>query len=300
MAGSRETKEMTAMTAFLRISLPSNVFALVVLGGLLLSCSPALGTGHGSTIQVTVSSPCCSNPSYAKEDDLLLQSVTWDDGTVCDQFIFASAVTDVAYEGSTYKLRVVTGHESTVGDPGVFHIQDEDGDGDSISSEDLDLFADRILNAWNHNNINAYVHRRTNALFSFIVEYEEVIRDNDAGDDDVGELLVFEISGNSWVQIEAVDEDGNILGTPVVVGHYLKISPYNLYTRKYNNDGDPTCGHYDIKAIGVDLSDLGVTEARRFRVRSPENPPGGGDIKACFRVVGVQTFDAPTSAMVFD
>lgn len=288
------------MTANARISLPSSVFALAILGALLLSYSPANGTGHGSTIEITVSTPCCSNPSLAKEDDQLLQSVTWDDGTVCDEFVYASAVTDVAYEGSTNKLRVITGHESTVGDPGVFHVQDEDGDGSSVSSEDLALFEDRILNAWNHNNINAYVHRRTNALFSFIVEYEETLVDNNPGDDDIGELLVFEISGNSWVQIEAVDEDGNVRGTPLVVGNYLKISPYNLYTRKYDNDGDPSVGHYDIKAIGVDLSDLGVTEAKRFRVRSPESPPGGGDIKACFRVVGVKTFDAPTGSMVFD
>jgi hypothetical protein len=291
---------MNAMTAFPRISLTSNVIALAALVGLLLSYSPAHGTGHGSTIKITVSSPCCSNPSYAKEDDLLLQSVTWDEGTVCDEFIYASAVTDVAYAGNNNLLRVVTGHDSTVGDPGVFYVEDEDGDGASISSEDLDLFADRILNAWNHNNINTFVQRQTDSSFSFIVEYEQTLRDNESGSDDIGELIVFELASNSWVQIEALDEDGNVQGTPFVVGHYLKISPYNLYTRKYDNNGDPTYGYYDIRAIGVDLSDLGVTEAKFFRVTAPESAPSGGNLKASFRVVGVKTFDAPTESMVFD
>lgn len=59
-------------------------------------------------------------------------------------------------------------------------------------------------------------------------------------------------------------------------------------------------GEYEIRAIGVDLSDLGVTQARIIRFRTPENPPGMGDIKASIRVIGVKTATLPTAAMVFD
>lgn len=258
------------------------------------------GGGGGSTIEIHVDTPCCWNPSSANTNDILIQSVTWDDGTTHDDFILAAAVSDVQYEGPTNRLRVITGHDSTVGEPGVFHAEDEDGDGTSISETDLDLFANRILNAWNHENINAYIHRRSKKFFSCTVEFEETIWDNAIESDDVGELLVFEISGNSWIQIEALDEAGEILGAPLVVGNYKKISPYPLYTKKYNNTGDPVNGEYEIRAIGVDLSDLGVTQARIIRFRTPENPPGMGDIKASIRVIGVKTATLPTAAMVFD
>lgn len=267
---------------------------------MLSSSSTGYGGTSGSTIHIDVESDCCSTPSSALENDIVLKSYTSEQGEQFDQFIYASSVTDVEYEGTADKLRSITGHQCTLGTPGVFNIQDEDGDGSSVSPEDMSLFAARILDTWSTPNINAYIHRRTNAHFSCTVEFEEDIFDNSPFSDLAGELLVFEISGNSWVQIEALDENGEIMGSPVVVGNYSKIAPYNLYTRKYDDDGNPQTGQYEIKAIAVDLSDLGVNRVRTLRVRSPENPPGGGDIKACFRVIGVKTSTLPTTSMVFD
>ncbi|MDG2199711.1 MAG: hypothetical protein P8K80_00825 [Phycisphaerales bacterium] len=258
------------------------------------------GCGGGNTIEIHVETPCCGSPYDARDGDVLIRSVVWDDDSEFDQFIFASGVSDVEYEGTADKLRIITAHESAVGTPGVFSIQDEDGDGNSISETDKELFADRILNAWNHENINSYIHRRSKDHFSCVVEYEETIRDNSPLEDEIGELIVFEVSGNSWLQIEAMDEDNNVIGTPIVVGNYKKVYPDRLYTRKYSNNGDPLCGNYEIRALGVDLSDLGVNEARKFRFSKPTHPGGGGDIKASIRVVGVKTSTLPTAAMVFD
>ena len=257
------------------------------------------GCGGGSSIEINVESPCCSDPSNAKEDDVLIRSVVWDDGSEFDEFVFASSVSDVQYEGPSNRLRVITGHDCEVGDPGVFNIQDEDGNGSSISSEDLSLFADRILNAWNHENLNAYIHRRSSAYFSCTVEFEEIIRDNSPLADEIGELIIFELSGNSKIQIEALDEAGEVIGTPVVIEDYKKVSPERLYTRKYSNSGNPLCGSYELKATGLDLSDLGVNEVKTLRFRSPESSCGS-DVKASFRVVGVKTSSLPTAAMVFD
>jgi hypothetical protein len=265
-------------------------------------CSQTIGSGgcgggNSSTIEIHVETPCCGDPYGARDGDVLIRSVVWEDGSEFDQFIFASDVTDVEYEGSGNKLRIITGHESSVGTPGVFSIQNEDGDGSSVSETDKELFADRILNAWNHENLNSYIHRRTSAHFTCTVEYEETIRDNSPLEDDIGELIVFEVSGNSWLQIEALDDEGNAIGTPLVVGNYHKVYPERLYTRKYSNNGSPLCGSYEIRALGVDLSDLGVNEARKFRF---SNPNHNGDIKASIRVVGVKTSTLPTAAMVFD
>jgi len=276
--------------------------ATLVCGVALFVPGQVIGSGgsSGNTIEINMEAPCCSSASTALDNDITIMSYVSDEGYLFDYFIYAASVSEVEYEGTPNKLRAITAHESQVGDPGVYNIQDEDGDGATISETDKEMFADRILNTWNNSNINAYVHRRTNAHFSCIVEFEETIYDNSPLSDAVGELLVFEISGNSWVQIEAIDEFGEVLGSPVVVGNYLKISPENIYTRKYSDDGDPQNGYYEVKAITVDLSDLGVNNARLFRVRSPEHPPGGGDIKACFRVIGIKTSLLPTATMVFD
>jgi hypothetical protein len=225
--------------------------------------------------------------------------VVWDDGSEFDEFIYAEDVRDVEYEGTNHKLRVITGHQSDVGDPGVFPVQSEDGDSATISEQDLQLFGDRILNAWNHENINAYFHRRSSSHFSCTVDFEETLRDNSPFSDEVGELIVFEVSGNSWIQLEVLDESGEVVGSPVLVGDYKKVKPDRLYTKKYSNSGNPLCGTYEIKAIGVDLSDFGVSEIKTLRVRSLVNS-GGVDNKASIRIVGVKTSTLPTAAMAFD
>lgn len=256
--------------------------------------------GNGNTIEIHVETPGHSSPYEARGGDVLIRRVVWADDREFEDFIFASNVTEVEYEGGVNKLRTITGHEGSVGTPGVFPIQDEDGDGNTISETDRQLFADRILGAWNHDNINSYIHRRSKEHFSCIVEYEETIRDNSPLEDEIGELIVFEVSGNSWLQIEAIDESGAVMGTPIVVGNYKKVHPERLYTRKYADNGSPLSGSYEIRALGIDLSDLGVNEVRFLRFSKPQHPGGGGDIKASVRVVGVRTSTVPTAAMVFD
>ena len=285
-------------------TVPMLPLATIALGTTLLLAAQTVGSGncnggHGSTIEIHVDTPCCSSPYGARDNDVLLRRVVWDDGSEFDEFIFASDVRDVVYSGPNHKLRVITAHKSQTGDPGVFPIQNEDGNGSSTSEQDRQLFADRILEAFNHENLNAYVHRRTSSDFSCVIEFEESIRDNSPLADDIGELLVLEMSGNSKLQIDALDEQGAPIGSPVVVEGYKRVAPDRLYTRKYSNNGNPLCGSFEWKAIGVDLSDLGVNEVRAIRVSTPTNA-GGSDIKASFRIVGIRTSTVPTAAMVFD
>ena len=216
--------------------------------------------------------------------------------------VYVDAVRDVEYEGPTRKLRVVTGPDSEVGAPGVFDIEDGDGNAGSISTQDHMIFADRILNAWNHNNLNAYVDLRSSSHYSFTVDFESTIRDNSPLEDDVGELIIFEVSGNSIVQIEALDESGQVIGTPVIVGYgneWKQIAPDRLYVGRYDNQGSPRCGSFEYKATGVDLTDLGVMELNTLRISRPTNA-GCSDVRADTRIVGVKTSIVPTAAMVFD
>ena len=255
----------------------------------------------GSSIEVHVETPCCNTPSSAKHSDILLQYIIWPDGTSIDEFVYVDAVRDVEYEGPKGKMRVITGPYSEVGDPGVFDIEDGDGMGGSISSQDLTIFADRILNAWNHNNLNAYVDIRSSSHYSFTIDFEATIRDNSPLVDNVGELLVFEVSGNSVVQIEALDEDGQPIGTPMIVGgsDWKRVSPDRLYVGRYANNGTPRCGSFEYKATGVDLTDLGVMELNTLRISRPTDA-GCSDVRADTRIVGVKTSIVPTAAMVFD
>lgn len=285
-------------------SLNGTLVTACVMGTTIIFSSQTIGSGGcnggGSSIEIHLETPCCTSVYGARDSDVLIRSVVWDDGSEFDQFIYASDVTDVEYEGTANRMRVVTSHESTVGEPGVFNIQNEDGDGSNISSEDRESFADRILNAWNHDNVNAYIHNRSLDHFSCIVEYEETIRDNSPLQDDIGELIVFEVSGNSWVKIEAIDDDGSVMGNPVTIGNYKHVYPDRIYTRKYSNTGSPLCSSYEVFAVGLDLSELGVSEARRFRFSTPEQTYGNGNLKPSIRVVGVRTSTVPTAAMVFD
>ena len=260
------------------------------------------GCSGGSTIEIHVETPGHNAPASAKHADILLQYVTWPDGTAIDEFVYVDAVRDVEYEGPTRKLRVVTGPDSEVGTPGVFDIEDGDGNAGSISTQDVTIFADRILNAWNHNNLNAYVDLRSSSHYSFTVDFESTIRDNSPLEDDVGELIIFEVSGNSIVQIEALDESGQVIGTPVIVGYgneWKRIAPDRLYVGRYANNGSPRCGSFEYKATGVDLTDLGVMELNTLRISRPTDA-GCSDVRADTRIVGVKTSIVPTAAMVFD
>ena len=288
------------------IRLTKSIITGLAAGSLFAITHPVDGFGGGcsggSTIEIHVETPGHNSPSSAKHADILLQYVTWPDGTSIDEFIYVDDVRDVEYEGPTRKMRAITGPDSEVGSPGVFDIEDGDGNSGSVSSQDLSLFADRILNAWNHNNLNGYIDLRSNAHYSFTVDFEATIRDNSPLEDDVGELLIFEVAGNSIVQIEALDEQGQTIGTPVIVGYgseWKRVAPERLYVGRYANNGSPRCGSFEYKATGVDLTDLGVMELNTLRISRPTNA-GCSDVRADTRIVGVKTSIVPTAAMVFD
>ena len=257
--------------------------------------------GGGETIEINVDTPCCSDPASAKHEDILLEYVTWPDGTISDQFIYASGVRDVEYEGPIKKFRMITGPNSTVGSPGVFYIEAEDGNSDSISNEDRDLFAQTILAANNHRNLNAYIDVRSSSHYAYTIEFEEPLRDNSPFVDDVGELIVFEVAGNSIVQLQALDEVGQPIGAAITIeqNDWKNVSPERLYVGRYSTSGSPRCGSYEYKATSVDLTALGVTELSSIRISPPENA-GCSDVRADTRVVGVKTSTVPTAAMVFD
>ena len=259
------------------------------------------GCNSGSTIEINVDTPCCPNPASAKHADILLEYVTWPDGTVIDEFIFASGIRDVEYEGPVNKFRVITGPECATGTPGVYAIEDCDGTESSVSSEDRELFAQHILDASSHRNLNAYVDLRANRHYAYTIEFEEPLRDNSPFEDEVGELIVFEVAGNSMVQLEALDELGNPVGTAITVGgnDWKRVSPERLYVGRYSNNGSTRCGSYEYKAMGIDLTALGVNSLASIRVSRPTNA-GCSDVRADTRLVGVKTSVVPTAAMVFD
>lgn len=237
----------------------------------------------------------------------MLDSVEFPTGDVFNEFIMAKAITDFSYSGAgDGSIRVLTAHDSTVGDPGLFDLDDEDGNGSDISLADQDLFNARILSAYQNRNLNSYFDLSCDCPFSYVIEFEEPVVDNDENADGLGEILYLERgadAGNSWLLLTVVDESGNTLGTPVAIApeETISTSPPTLLGR-YNTNGTLRTGTQEMGCAAIDLSRLGVSEMRFLRVSTP--PPGlygytGGERAPDGKIFVVMTTPRAPDPLVF-
>jgi hypothetical protein len=238
--------------------------------------------------------------------DVLLNRVTLPSGMVYEKFIHASSIDHFNWSGGTGKLRVIAGTETT-NTSGSYRLEDLDGDGSSVSQDDLDAFSQRALDAFQNVNLNNYIDINSSGHeFSCIVTFERDVKDNDPDADQVPEFLYFERGGggsNSWLVIEALDDDGNVIGRPRVMAPTEAVSsdpPAMVDT--HNSSMQPRNRPQEMTAVAVDLSELGVTQLRRLRMR---NPIAGvdrwmgttwlsGETAPDFKLLVVQTYDVET------
>ncbi|MEM7576558.1 MAG: hypothetical protein AAF328_03700 [Planctomycetota bacterium] len=168
-----------------------------------------------------------------------------------------------------------------------------DGPTRQVTAADRVAFADALTRAFASPYLNDYFDTHyhdapAGQQFDFILEFDHVLMDNDAGPDDFTELLWFERGpdgGNSWLTLQAVDQDGNALGPPLAVGpdETKNMTPRTIAAQS----GQP------FGATGVDLSRLGVSETRYLRVRQTQSGDsgytGGGDANPDFKFMAVIT-----------
>jgi len=151
--------------------------------------------------------------------DVMLEQVLLPNGMQYTRFIHASSIDEFTFDGGTGTLRVIAGTETT-GTEGSFRLEDLDGNSSSVSPDDLALFNDRALSAFQNDNLNNYIDLSGSHDFSCVVTFDRTVKDNSPDADSTPEILYFERGSggsNSWLVIEAIDADGNVIGTPRVM-----------------------------------------------------------------------------------
>ena len=120
------------------------------------------------------------------------------------------------------------------------------------------------------------------------IKFDFVVQDNDPEPDEFGEILYFERgtgNGNSWLMMQAVDENGTALGPWLVIGpaETVQTTPPTTVLNSTQKVG----------TTSIDVSRLGVTEFQYLRVTNDVvgQPAytGGGDRNPDFKIMAVLT-----------
>jgi len=287
-----------------RLLIPS---ALVATPVAILALSPTSGGSPASSSTGSISSSArprlfVSTPGYsdsrdAVNADVLLDRIEFADGVVvgASQFVYPSEVRHMQYSGPIDRFRSQNGAHATVGPTGIAYIDDLDGDGSSVSAQDLDLFAGEMERVWGNNNLNNRILLQSQAGYSFVVGLRTRIWDSSFTVDARPELFVFEDQGNSVMTIQALDDDLEPAGVPVEVRavNLATIQPEKAWVGRWNQSGQPQSGTYEAKLYAIDLTQLGVTNARFFKVTT--NISGGGEASADLKILAVDTSPAPAA-----
>lgn len=287
-----------------RIAVAAVLIATALVGPASSSTPPSGGNGANFTRpNIYTTTPGYTNPRDAVVADVLFDRIVFGDGVQVQssEFVYPGQVLNLTYDGPLARFRVQNGHLASVGTPGVRYIEAEDGNSASLSAQDRVMFADRMELAWANPNLNNRVQLQTQAGYGFIVGLQTQIWDSNFADDARPELFIFEDQGNSVLTIQALDDDFNNVGTPVEVRavDIASINPAKVWVGRWNQNGTPQSGTYELKMASLDLSRLGVTHLKWFRIMTQVQ--GGGEASADLKIVAVDTSPAPAAqTMTFD
>ncbi|MEO1237380.1 MAG: hypothetical protein AAFX76_11390 [Planctomycetota bacterium] len=252
--------------------------ALALCGAAAVSPAAAGGLGyfsHGYQVPVSQEATFHISGSATTGDmqgDVFLGKVDYTDGTEFTQFYTPVAVRHLDIEdGHGRRVRTLGGGNITDGIAGRY-MAGGYADGASrsaVTPADLDAFSPLLLRVQANKNLNNYLetqhgYKGVEAVqFSYTISFEKPVRDSDPAPDVQGEILYFERGtqgGNSWITLQAVDEDGNALGPA------LAISPDETYVT--TPVVDVKQAGQQIGGLAIDVSRLGVSEVQHLRVRN--------------------------------
>lgn len=223
-----------------------------------------------------------SGQDHDAEGDVFIRTVVMPNGEEFTKFYKPIAIHGLSVgEGSGKKISVNGGKRITIGTPGKHFVGKEVNDGGNngknATAADYAAFAPRVLEAMSNNNLNHYfdVGGGTH-FFEFTLEFELPLKDNDPEPDDFGELLYFERGagyGNSWITIQAVDENGAELGPALAVSPFetVQTTPPTQITGNRSQF---------VGSVSVDISRLGVSETRFLKVRLTDRNNDDGYYRA--------------------
>jgi len=267
----------------------------------------AAGLGVATPNVATGAPPDLPEPEFhlgeneGSRGDVIMGAVDFGMMLRFDSFHYVSRVTDFQYNGDPGTLRITVGPDCSSG-AAPHRIEDGDGDPSSVSETDLEIFNAHATEAFNNVNLNHFVdiQHSGSAQFSCILEFDELVKDDSILDDDVPEIIYFERGsggGNSFLTIEALDADGNVVGRPLLIGpdDGIHCTPAAMVAT-LNNDLTYR-GEQEMTGVAIDMSDLGVVAFQRLRARTPVSTDldrngvaySGGEVEADFKLVVVQT-----------
>jgi hypothetical protein len=235
------------------------------------------------------SGPATENANNYNKDGLL-DAVEYSNGQKHIFFYKPVNVFDLQYTGDPSVFRVGGASGVTVGSSSFLEWGDTD----------VDTFGQEMIRVLSNNNLANYVDLAAYGLeFSFILEFDMVVRDNDPGPDDFGELLYFErgmVNGNSWITLQAVDSSGVGLGPALLISpkETIRTTPQTFILSSDQHMG----------GAAIDVSRLGVTEFKYLRVSTtdPNDPQyaWGGDRAPDFKLMAVITDPTQMLAVTSD
>ncbi|MEL6797830.1 MAG: hypothetical protein AAFO89_13545, partial [Planctomycetota bacterium] len=257
-------------------------------------CGAAAGQDNQPVFEVNYEGPRGTNT---------LEAINFGGGLRFKKFIYATAVTN--FEGSSDsrdrgQTRIKRGPDSDVG-PAPMNAPLATDDPSQIRQ-----FEQVLAGVFQNTNLNNFLDNNTrNPHFSFVLELERPLRDDSEGDDDlVGEIIFFERGAqvaNSFILLEALDADGNVMGSPYLINpdSPIEMSP-PVQACVLGGANFDYRRSQDLGGVSIDLGKLGVSETSRIRVSRPvvghdgmegSMLGGGRDLNPDFKLVFVQTYN---------
>ncbi|WP_204106131.1 MULTISPECIES: exosortase-dependent surface protein XDP2 [Spirulina sp. CCY15215] len=201
----------------------------------------------------------------ASKGDIWLQSIQLEDGSIVDSFSMITSANIVANDAYTG------------GNSGAASADRGDNTTTGVKVENATA-ADLVTNLSNL-NLNNIVDTEDSGSFEIDLFFDKAI-DN---------LLIWERGQNSALAVQALDENGALIGDKVVVD--FRTLDKTAHYAGYSIDTLEIGGAQKVNSVGLTLADLGLTDAsiNSFRFFSEGGPDGynGPD----WKILGTQAED---------
>lgn len=202
-------------------------------------------------------------------------NVTQDNGVKGDVILNSIRQKDKTFSNFSFidKVEVKHNDEWTQGNTGAASV-DSGKDGTLGYTRSENPTTGELANFLGNNNLNYIVDGEDNGTFALNLFFDSLIKDDNSGLDS---LFFYERGMNSNLDIQAIDDAGNLLGNVVnLVQGGQKDAGFDIRTQEIG-------AAQDVGYWGVSLGDLGVDSLSGVRVYAGGSSYNGPDFKVVAR-----------------
>lgn len=238
----------------------------------------SVGLTIGTVLFVSNSAQAASfTTNFTQENgatgDVFLDSITQNDRTI-NRFSFVESA------------EIIQNDEYTGGDTGAASTDRGDDIDDLTTTENLTADnEDEIANFLGNNNLNNIIDTEDDGTFEMNLFFDSVIRADNTGLDS---LFFWERGMNSDLQVQAIDDTGNIIGNAIKLLRFKDRDRSNTLRQEsagFQIDTTEIDGAQKVGSWGVSLEQLGVSRLSGIRVYANEDF-NGPDFKVIARRSG--------------